>query len=468
MKADPAAQRRLLDLAGVDAELSRADHRRRTLPEQVAVEEAERTLRAAADAVVVAQTSLSDLDRDVAKLDREVEQVRTRETRDRGMLANGSVSAKQATDLQHELDSLERRRAVLEEEQLEVMERQEAAGVDLQHETQAHEAAKTTLEDAVERRDGVLGDIGTLEARRGEERKGLVAELPADLVAALRPDPRQGCGRCRGAGRQPVRRLPAGDGPRRAPRHPGRRAGRGGALRQLRRHRRPHGQVDGHVVTGTADAAGAWTGRGAAIPTRVLLLRHGQSPLSVDRRYSGRGNPALTEVGQAQAEAAASSVAARYPAASVVVTSPLDRARSTSAPVAARLGVGVEVDAGFTETDFGAWEGLTFREAADRDPEVHRSWLGDTAVAPPGGESFDDVGVRVSAALQGLVTRYAGSTIVLVSHVTPIKTILRIALDAGPSLLYRLHLDLACLSVVDFWDDGGASVRLVNDTSYLR
>lgn len=183
MKADPSAQRRLLDLAAVDAELARAEHRRRTLPEQAAVEEAERTLRAAADAVVVAQTALSDLDRDVAKLDREVEQVRTRETRDRQLLEKGSVSAKQAADLQHELDSLARRRAVLEEEQLEVMERQEAAGIDLRHETEAHDAAQTALADAVERRDGTLGDIGTTEARRGEERTALVAQLPADLVS---------------------------------------------------------------------------------------------------------------------------------------------------------------------------------------------------------------------------------------------------------------------------------------------
>jgi probable phosphoglycerate mutase len=220
-------------------------------------------------------------------------------------------------------------------------------------------------------------------------------------------------------------------------------------------------------VTASSDAAGAWTGRGAAIPTRVLLLRHGQSPLSVDRRYSGRGNPQLTEVGLGQADAAAGSIAARYPGATAVVSSPLDRARSTAGPVAARLGVEVEVDEGFTETDFGGWEGLTFREAAERDPELHRAWLGDTAVAPPDGESFDDVGTRVSAALEGLLTRHAGTTVVLVSHVTPIKTILRLALEAGPSLLYRLHLDLACLSVVDFWPDGGASVRLVNDTCYL-
>jgi uncharacterized protein len=183
VKADPSAQRRLLDLAAVDAELSRAQHRRRTMPEQTAVEEAEKTLRAAQDAVVVAQTALSDLDRDVAKLDREVEQVRTRETRDQQLLANGSVSAKQASDLQHELASLERRRAVLEEEQLEVMERQEAAGMDLRHETGAYDTARTALADAVERRDGVLGDIDVLEVRRGEERTNLVKELPEDLVA---------------------------------------------------------------------------------------------------------------------------------------------------------------------------------------------------------------------------------------------------------------------------------------------
>ena len=134
MKADPSAQRRLLDLAGLDAELARAQYRRRTMPEQAAVEEAERDTQARRDAVVVAGTSVSDLDRDLAKLDREVEQVRTREARDRGLMDSGSVSSKQMTDLGHELETLERRRGVLEDEQLEVMERHEAAGIDLGHE----------------------------------------------------------------------------------------------------------------------------------------------------------------------------------------------------------------------------------------------------------------------------------------------------------------------------------------------
>jgi ribonuclease H / adenosylcobalamin/alpha-ribazole phosphatase len=221
-------------------------------------------------------------------------------------------------------------------------------------------------------------------------------------------------------------------------------------------------------VTGTTgNAAGAWTGRGAAVPTRIVLLRHGQSPLSVERRYSGRGNPELTELGRAQAAAAATAVAARYPEAAAVVSSPLARAFSTAGAVGTALGLPVEVDDGFIETDFGSWEGLTFREAAEQDPDVHAAWLGDPSMAPPQGESFADVETRVSDALQGLLARHAGSTVVLVSHVTPIKTVLKLALDAGPSLLFRMHLDLACLSVVDFWSDGGASVRLVNETSYL-
>ncbi|WP_433781936.1 histidine phosphatase family protein [Actinomycetospora sp. CA-101289] len=217
--------------------------------------------------------------------------------------------------------------------------------------------------------------------------------------------------------------------------------------------------------------AGSWTGRGATVPTRVLLLRHGQSPLSVEKRYSGRGDPELTREGLEQAAAAATALAARHIGTDgnirAVVSSPLLRARQTAEPVAGVLGLGVTVDERFTETDFGTWEGLTFSEAAQRDPEVHRAWLGDSAVSPPQGESFDVVARRVDAGLDDLLRHHPGQTVVLVSHVTPIKLILRRALDAGPQMLYRLHLDLACLSVVEFWPDGGASVRLVNDTSYL-
>jgi broad specificity phosphatase PhoE len=86
---------------------------------------------------------------------------------------------------------------------------------------------------------------------------------------------------------------------------------------------------------------------------------------------------------------------------------------------------------------------------------------------PPEGESFDSVAVRVRRAQARIVNDHGGETVLVVSHVTPIKTLLRLALDAGEGILYRLHLDLASLSIAEFYPDGVASVRLVNQTAYL-
>ncbi|MFD3745932.1 bifunctional RNase H/acid phosphatase [Nocardia sp. NPDC058633] len=208
-----------------------------------------------------------------------------------------------------------------------------------------------------------------------------------------------------------------------------------------------------------------WTGA-VGKPTRLLLLRHGQTALSVQRRYSGRGNPPLTDLGREQADRAAKTLAAKGDIAAVV-SSPLQRARSTAEAAAAALEVPLRILDGLTETDFGDWEGLTFAEAAQRDPQLHSDWLGDPSIPAPGGESFDQVRERVEGVRRDLVALYPGRNVVVVSHVTPIKTLLQLALGVGPSLLYRLHLDLASLCVAEFYPDGGASVRLVNDTSYL-
>lgn len=215
----------------------------------------------------------------------------------------------------------------------------------------------------------------------------------------------------------------------------------------------------------SAPASPGWSGaRGE--PTRLMLLRHGQTELSVDRRYSGRGNPPLTELGRGQAAAAARHLGEKG-GIDAILCSPLGRAQETAGAAAKALGLEVVVDDELIETDFGAWEGLTFSEAAQRDPELHSRWLRDTTVAPPGGESFDAVAERVRRARNRIVEEYAGSTVLVVSHVTPIKTMLRLALDGNAGILYRLHLDLASLSIAEFYPDGLASVRLVNQTSYL-
>ncbi|MCP2168164.1 bifunctional RNase H/acid phosphatase [Goodfellowiella coeruleoviolacea] len=224
--------------------------------------------------------------------------------------------------------------------------------------------------------------------------------------------------------------------------------------------------------TETADRSrpSRWNGA-QGTPTKLLLLRHGQTEMSVERRYSGRGDVPLTEVGLRQVKAAAhrlaqlDGVGGADPAP--VITSPLGRTRQTGQAVAEATGGLLRTHPGLVETDFGDWEGLTFAEAAQRDPELHARWLADPSVAPPNGESFDSAHQRVRRARDELVAEYAGRTIVVVSHVTPIKSLLRMGLDVGPSLLFRLHLDLASLSIVEFYPDGNASVRLVNDISHL-
>ena len=152
----------------------------------------------------------------------------------------------------------------------------------------------------------------------------------------------------------------------------------------------------------------------------------------------------------------------------MIVTSPLRRARRTAEAVAEASGAPLVVDDDLVEADFGTWEGLSFAEASAKSPEEMTAWLGSADAAPPGGESFADVARRVLRALDRLLEAYPERTVVLVSHVTPIKTLLCRALLAPPAALFRIHLDVASLSRVDWFADGPALVRSMNDTAHLR
>ncbi|MGH3877719.1 MAG: zinc ribbon domain-containing protein [Actinophytocola sp.] len=182
MKADPAVQRRLLELADVDAELGRVEHRRRTLPELAEVAEAEKAVQAKRDAQVAGDTTLADVDREVRRQEKEIDAVRAREDRDRGLLAGGTVSAKQMTDLEHELETLQRRQSTLEDDLLELMERREALEMDSKHAGVELAKAEEALADANRRRDEVLADLETTQARRDAERVELVPRFPEPLL----------------------------------------------------------------------------------------------------------------------------------------------------------------------------------------------------------------------------------------------------------------------------------------------
>ncbi|MCX0243591.1 bifunctional RNase H/acid phosphatase [Streptomyces drozdowiczii] len=205
-------------------------------------------------------------------------------------------------------------------------------------------------------------------------------------------------------------------------------------------------------------------------PATLLLLRHGETALTPQKRFSGSGgtDPALSPAGLEQAERAATAFAA-LGTVEEIVSSPLRRCRETAGAVAARLGLEVRIEDGLRETDFGAWEGLTFGEVGERYGDDLDAWLASPDAAPTGGgESFTEVAERVSAARDALVTRYAGRTVLVVTHVTPIKTLVRLALGAPPEALFRMELSAASVSSVAYYADGNASVRLLNDTSHLR
>lgn len=187
--------------------------------------------------------------------------------------------------------------------------------------------------------------------------------------------------------------------------------------------------------------------------------------MSVQKRYAGRSDVPLTDTGIRQATAAAKRLAGA--GIDVIVTSPLLRATRTAQEVAAVTGAPVVTDEGFRETDFGAWEGLTFAEVRERWPAEVTTWLADPEVAPPGGESFADVSTRVTEALHRVLTGRHRQTVLIVSHVTPIKTLVAAALLAPPAALYRMHLDVAALCEIDWYADGPAVLRSFNDTGHL-
>ncbi|MFI8985712.1 bifunctional RNase H/acid phosphatase [Streptomyces antimycoticus] len=221
-------------------------------------------------------------------------------------------------------------------------------------------------------------------------------------------------------------------------------------------------------------AAGApavgWGAADLGTPATFVLLRHGETPLTPEKRFSGSGgtDPGLSDVGRHQAERVAAALAARG-TIQAIVTSPLRRCRETAEAVARRLGLDVRVEEGLRETDFGAWEGLTFAEVKERHPDDLEAWLASSKVAPTGGgESFAAVTRRVALSRDKLIARYTGRTVLLVTHVTPIKTLVRLALGAPPETLFRMELSAASLSAVAYYTDGNASLRLLNETAHLR
>src|SRR5882757_6373335 len=203
-----------------------------------------------------------------------------------------------------------------------------------------------------------------------------------------------------------------------------------------------------------------------ADPTTTILLRHGDTRLSPEHRFSGLRDLPLSAIGTRQAQAAACRLATGAPI-DAVISSPLQRAVATAAIAGRDLGLTAVIDDDLRETDFGEWEGFTLAEIQQRWPAAVASWQHDPQQAPPGGESFADTANRVDQACDRLLRDHRGQTVLVVSHITPIKILLCRALDVPLTTLYRMYLGSASINEIQWHGGGFAAVHRVNDTSHL-
>ncbi|WP_213450840.1 zinc ribbon domain-containing protein [Rhizomonospora bruguierae] len=183
MKADPEAQLRLLDLQGIDTALAQLAHRRRTLPEHAELQSLDARLAGLEDERVRAQVAVDDLDRDIARLEKDVDQVRARKDKDQARLTMGTGPARELEALQHELVSLNRRQSDLEDAELELMEQREQAQGVLDGVAGRLAEAREARAGAASRRDEALAGIAKDEEFRSAARGPLTAQIPADLLA---------------------------------------------------------------------------------------------------------------------------------------------------------------------------------------------------------------------------------------------------------------------------------------------
>jgi broad specificity phosphatase PhoE len=202
--------------------------------------------------------------------------------------------------------------------------------------------------------------------------------------------------------------------------------------------------------------------------TRLYLVRHGETLANREYRYIGTQDDPLSVLGETQTLQLAEALSGLPIMA--VYSSPLQRTYQTALPIAARHNLEVQRADDLRECDFGAWEGLSRTEVLERSPEDSQrlhEWEHNTSVAPPGGESFEALQQRVVTTVEHLAQAHPDQAIVLVSHVGPIKVLLGAALGAPLSSAFRIFLDPATISVVDWRDATYATVRLVNSHAHL-
>jgi probable phosphoglycerate mutase len=211
--------------------------------------------------------------------------------------------------------------------------------------------------------------------------------------------------------------------------------------------------------------------------TTIILVRHGRTILTESHRISGRGgeDPQLSEAGIQDAQAVAeeltkvshSGAYSKVLRPTVVVSSPIARTRETAAIIAAKLGIKVEINDDIAEIAFGDWDGHTNQEVAENWPDQYEQWRGDVKISPPGGESLEEFDVRVQNGLADILEKYEGKTVIVVSHVMPIRGFIKSALQAGWPAYWRTSVAPCSMNIIRFWGNEAAEITVVNQTNHL-
>ncbi len=221
----------------------------------------------------------------------------------------------------------------------------------------------------------------------------------------------------------------------------------------------------GDEPLGDEDPAAALPHPDGGRATRFVLVRHGETTWSARGRFAGRQDVPLTARGRQQAAAVAERV--RPAAPDAVVTSPLLRCQDTARAIGAASGADVVVDNRLTDGTLGKWTGCRASEIERRWPAAFQAWRSDPEATPPGGESFNQIRMRVRSLLMELRDAHRGGTVVLVSHAATTKMILVTALDVDSAVAYRLRVDTGSLSGFTIEADNSVTVWAVNETGHL-
>ena len=203
--------------------------------------------------------------------------------------------------------------------------------------------------------------------------------------------------------------------------------------------------------------------------TTIFLIRHGETVLTPFKKFSGDGplNPELTSIGLEQAEKVAAAVAKLNP--EVIIASPLKRTTQTAEAVSRATGLPITFEEAWIECSFGIWDGLSIEEVKEKYPADYHAWLSSTGFAPPEGESYDNVAIRIDAALSQIAVEYPGQRVAVVTHNGTIKTAAKVVIGGPAESIFHIDVSPCSITTVSIWpSDGLRALRTLNEQAHLH